>query len=82
MPEDFQPEIFARPGGRMPEQDPWTRMSMNIEALLKTTAEIKETLGKDFVTQDQFAPVKMIVFGLVGLLLMGIVGAIVRQALK
>lgn len=38
---------------------------------------ISQKMEKDFVTQDQFEPVKKIVYGLVSVILLAVVGALV-----
>lgn len=38
---------------------------------------IEKKIDEDYVTQDQFAPVRTIVFGLVGLILTAVVGGLV-----
>lgn len=38
--------------------------------------EIKDTLKGSYVTKDEFEPVKRIVYGLVGLILVSVVGAV------
>lgn len=44
--------------------------------IAKDVSDIKSTLTQDYVTQDQFEPVKKIVYGLVGLILVAVVGAV------
>lgn len=44
-------------------------------------AEIKGKLDNKFVTREAFEPIKLIVFGLVGLILTSVVGAIVALVL-
>lgn len=46
-----------------------------IEATLQS---ILDKLEKDYVTQDQFKPIKMIVYGGTGLALTAIVGALIK----
>ena len=41
-----------------------------------------EHMVEDFVTQMEFIPIKLIVFGLVGICLTGVLAAIVAQVLK
>jgi len=38
--------------------------------------EIKEILKTDYVTKDEYDPIKKLVYGLVGLILIGVVGAL------
>lgn len=39
--------------------------------------EIKDKLEKDYITKEEFDPVKKIVYGLVSLILIAVVGALV-----
>ena len=58
----------------------------NIETELKYIRrdldEIKLKLNNNYVTQDQFAPVKSLVYGLVALLLTAVIGAMVTLVLR
>lgn len=51
-------------------------------AILKTTVENLQEKIKTFITKDEFAPVKSIAYGLVGLLAIAVVGAIMRFLLQ
>jgi hypothetical protein len=44
--------------------------------------EIKDRLEKDYVSQDQFTPVKNIAYGLVSTILLAVIGALVALVLK
>lgn len=44
--------------------------------------DIKEKLEKDYVTQDQFTPVKNIAYGLVSTILLAVIGALTALVLK
>lgn len=44
--------------------------------------EIKDRLEKDYVSQDQFTPVKNIAYGLVSTILLAVIGALVELVLK
>lgn len=44
--------------------------------------DIKDKLEKDYITQDQFTPVKNIAYGLVSTILLAVVGALVALVLK
>jgi len=48
----------------------------DIEQIKKDTTEIKIRLESNYVTKDQFAPVQKIVYGMVGLILVTVVGAL------
>ncbi len=47
-----------------------------IDHMTSDIKEIKDALKGTYVTQDQFAPVKTIVYGLVGIILVSVVGAL------
>ena len=57
-------------------------MLTKLNNLEKEVAEIKEQLGDKYVTQDQFAPVKSVVYGLVSVTLMAVVGAVIALVIK
>lgn len=44
--------------------------------------DIKDKLEKEYVTQDQFQPVKNIVYGMVSTVLLAVVGAIVALVIR
>lgn len=44
--------------------------------------EIKEKLDKNYVTQDQFTPVKNLVYGMVVLVLTSFMGALITLVLR
>lgn len=44
-------------------------------------SEIKKKMENSYVTQDQFAPVRIIAFGLAGSILLAVIGAIARSIL-
>lgn len=44
--------------------------------------EIKDKLEKDYVTEDEFTPVKNIAYGLVSTILLAVIGALVALVLK
>lgn len=43
---------------------------------------IKNKLENRYISRDEFAPIKSIVYGLVGLILTGVVGALIALILK
>lgn len=53
-----------------------------IEYIQETVAEIKHKLESNYVTQDQFEPVKRVVYGMVSVVLLAVIGAITALALK
>jgi len=44
--------------------------------------EIKDKLEKDYVTEDEFAPVKNIVYGMVGTILLAVIGALIALVIN
>lgn len=54
----------------------------NIDYLKSEVIEIKTMIGKNFVTRDEFEPVKKIVYGLVTLILVAVVGGIMALLFK
>jgi hypothetical protein len=44
--------------------------------------EIKEKMESHFITKEEFDPVKKIVYGLVGIILVAVIGALVALVLK
>lgn len=56
-----------------------------VPLICRDIAQIKEMLekqGKSLVTQDQFWPVKTLVYGMVGIILMGVVVALMALVIK
>lgn len=63
----------------------WSDLSYDIQYIKRDIAEIKQTIkeGKeDFVSRAEFAPIKQIVYGLVGLILTGVVGALLTLIIR
>jgi hypothetical protein len=44
--------------------------------------DIKHKLDNEYVTQDQFGPVKQIVYGMVSVILLAVIGAIVALVVR
>jgi hypothetical protein len=51
-------------------------ISNDLSYIRDDVKEIKANLSSGYVTKDQFEPVKKIVYGLVGLILVAVVGAL------
>ncbi len=69
--------------------DPMTELVVSVRSLTSTVGkfegsvkEMKELVEKKYVTREAFLPVKLIAYGLVGLLLMAMVGAVAKMVLK
>jgi hypothetical protein len=41
----------------------------------KEVVDIKSKLDKEYVTQDQFQPIQRVVYGMIGTILLGVLGA-------
>lgn len=59
-----------------------TGIDVKLEFILKELDEIKAQLEKKYVSQSEFAPVKNIAYGMVGLILTAVVGALLTLILK
>lgn len=54
----------------------------DIQGINKSMSDIKDTLDKRVVTQDQFWPVKTLVYGATGVMLLGVIAALVAIVVK
>lgn len=57
-------------------------LTTKIDFIQQEVHEIKQKLEADYVTQDQFEPVKKIVYGQVSIILLAVVGAIVALVIR
>jgi len=57
-------------------------VSRDIKYLIKSIDEINEVLKHKFVSQEEFEPIKRIVYGLVATILIAFVGALVALVIK
>ena len=57
-------------------------IEVKLEFILKELDEIKAQLEKKYVSQEEFKPVKSLVYGMVGLILTAVVGALLTLILK
>ena len=58
------------------------RIQADLDYIKRDIGEIKERLNRQYVTQDQFDPIKRIVYGLVSIVLTAVVVAIVALVLR
>jgi hypothetical protein len=58
------------------------RIDERTQQTSRVVDEIKGKLEHNYVSQEEFKPVKTIVFGLVGVILMAVVGALVALVLR
>ena len=56
-------------------------MANKIDHIESNVRDIKEALQEKYVTQDQFEPIKRIVYGMVAIVLTGVIGAIIGLVL-
>jgi hypothetical protein len=59
-----------------------TGIEVKLEFIIKELDEIKLKLEKNYVTAEEFKPVKTIVYGMVALILTGVVTALIALVLK
>lgn len=57
-------------------------IEQDLKYIKDSVKEIKNSLDKNYVTIDQFAPVKSIVYGMVGLILTSIVVAMLTLIIR
>ena len=55
---------------------------IHIEYLRKEVAEMRKDLDDNFVSKDEFYPVRMIAFGMITLVMTGIIGAVITMMIK
>lgn len=53
-----------------------------VEYIETEVKEIKKKLESEYVTQDEFDPIRRVVYGMVGLVLLSVLGAIVALVLR
>lgn len=57
-------------------------IATKIEYIARDVADIKLKLEDQYVTMDQFEPVKKIVYGMVSVILLAVIGAVVALVVK
>lgn len=57
-------------------------VAQDVGYLIKQVDKINDKLEHDYVTQDQFDPVRKIVYGLVGTILLAVISAILAITLR
>lgn len=48
----------------------------------KTLVEIKTALEKNYPTRAEFDPIKSAVYGIIGLIVIGVIGAVIKLVIK
>lgn len=64
----------------MTEREP-TGLEVKIDYIIDRVKDIEQKLEMKYVSQDEFKPVKSIVFGMVALILTSVVGALLTLIL-
>ena len=57
-------------------------LTKDVTYIKETVVEIKHNLEKDYITRDQFEPVKKIVYGMVAIILTAVVGALITLVVQ
>ncbi len=57
-------------------------INVTLEYIKRDIAEIKEKLDQKYVSKEEFEPIKRIVYGLVGIVLTGVVVSIINVVVK
>lgn len=57
-------------------------ISTRLEYIQADVAEIKAKLDKDYVTNDEFDPIRRVVYGMVSVVLLAVVGAMVTLVMR
>lgn len=57
-------------------------LGSDISYIKRDVKDIKEKLSKDYITREEFEPVKRLVYGLVGTILLSTLGAILALVYK
>ncbi len=57
-------------------------IATKIDNLKDDIAELKEKINTQLVTKDEFDPIKKVVYGLVSLILVGVIGAILALVIR
>ncbi len=57
-------------------------MQNDLTTIKEDVADIKRTLKHEYITQNEFDPVKKVVYGLVGIILVTVAGAVVALVMR
>ena len=58
------------------------QIKTDLDYIKRDIAEIKATIRADYVTREEFSPIKNIVYGLVGIILTSVIGALVALVIQ
>lgn len=57
-------------------------ISRSVDEVKKSIGEIQENMKNDYISRAEFDPIKNIVYGMVSIILVGVIGAIVALVIK
>jgi hypothetical protein len=57
-------------------------LESKVDSMQANIREIKDVLRGYYVTQDQFGPVRTVVYGLVGVIMIGVIGGLLALVLR
>lgn len=57
-------------------------MANDLKYVVKSVDDLNHKIDSNYVTKEQFAPVQRLVYGLVGLILVAVVGAVMAIVLR
>lgn len=57
-------------------------IELNIEYIKEEVIKVVEKVDKDYVTKTEFTPVRNIVYGMVGVILVAVLGALLKFIIK
>lgn len=58
------------------------RIKADLEYIKRDIAEIKQNVKVDYVTREEFQPIKSIVYGMVTIVLTGVIGALIALVIN
>lgn len=66
----------------MPKKDDTSSIDVSIGYIQRDISQINQKLDHNYVTKEEFAPVKTLVYGMVGLILTAVVGALITLVIR
>lgn len=57
-------------------------LETKLDHLIEDIKEIKDHMKSNFVSQDQFAPVKLVVYGMCSVIMLSVIGALMVFVLR
>lgn len=66
----------------MSEEEKHENLNVKLDYIQRDIKDIKDSLKSDYVKKDEFLPVKNIVYGMVGMILVAVVGALITLVIR